>query len=216
MDRTLLIPGKDLIHMNPLEIEVKFFVADLQPIRDRLLEFGAQSRGRFFETNVRFEDSEKNLIKKNALLRLRKDNRVTLTYKSNPGVGDDNFKIYHELEVEVNDFKTMESILNSLGFCAVQVYEKWRETMVLNNTQICLDTMPFGNFLEIEGSRENIMAMAKKLSLDWEKRILFNYLKMFEMIKVQENLNFSDVTFENFKQIFLNISNYISDFYVKA
>jgi adenylate cyclase, class 2 len=172
--------------------------------------------GRFFEVNFRFEDKEKNLIKKNALLRLRKDNRVTLTYKSEPEIDDADFKIFRELEVEVSDFDVMESILTSLGFCPEQVYEKWRETFVLQNIHFCLDTMPFGNFLEIEGNKENIRDMAGKLGLEWENRILFNYLKIFDVLKTQAKLTFSDVTFENFKYLSLDFLKYLSFFTRKA
>jgi adenylate cyclase class 2 len=203
-------------YMDCLEIEVKFFLQDLQPVKKNLTRLGGENSGRFFETNIRFEDRQSSLIKKNALLRLRKDDRVSLTYKSSPDDIDENFKVYNELEVEVSDFKTMESILNSLGFYTVQVYEKWRETLVLENTHFCLDTMPFGNFLEIEGSRDNIKKMARQLGLDWNERILFNYLKMFETIKAREKFLFSDVTFENFRQISFDFYRYLPVFTQKG
>jgi len=202
--------------MDSLEIEVKFFLPDLKTVRENIIKLGARSLGRFFEVNIRFEDRDKSLLKKNSLLRLRKDKRVTLTYKSEPELDDLNFKIFRELEVEVGDFDVMESILKSLGFCAEQVYEKWRETLIAEDTHFCLDTMPFGTFLEIEGNRENIPDMARRLGLKWEDRILFNYLKIFDVLKKQENLNFSDVTFENFKHISLDFSKYLLFFYPKS
>jgi adenylate cyclase, class 2 len=202
--------------MDSLEIEVKFFLSDPKIVRKNILQLGAQNLGRFFELNIRFEDKEKSLLKKNALLRLRKDNHVTLTYKSEPEIDDVDFKIFRELEVEVSDFDVMKSMLTSLGFCAEQVYEKWRETLVLQNIHFCVDTMPFGSFLEIEGTKENILYMAGKLGLKWENRILFNYLKIFDVLKTQENLTFSDVTFENFKQLSLDFSKYLLFFTQKA
>jgi adenylate cyclase, class 2 len=201
--------------MDSLEIEVKFFLSDPNTVRKNILQLGARNLGRFFEVNIRFEDKEKSLLKNNALLRLRKDNRVTLTYKSEPEI-DVDFKIFRELEVEVSDFGVMKSMLTSLGFCAEQVYEKWRETLVLQNIHFCLDTMPFGSFLEIEGNRENIPDMAGKLGLNWENRILFNYLKIFDVLKKQESLTFSDVTFENFKHLSLDFSKYLLFFTGKA
>jgi adenylate cyclase, class 2 len=213
---TLFEKHQGLIFMDPLEIEVKFFLPDSNAVRENILKLGARSLGRFFEVNIRFEDRDKSLIKKNALLRLRRDNRVTLTYKSEPEIDDINFKIFKELEVEVSDFIVMESILTSLGYYAEQVYEKWRETLILENIHFCLDTMPFGTFLEIEGNRENIPDMALKLGLKWEDRILFNYLKIFDTLKREENLNFSNVTFENFKQLSLDFSKYLLLFTRKA
>ena len=198
--------------MDSLEIEVKFFLPDSDKVRENIIQLGAVSLGRFFEVNIRFEDEGQCLIKKNALLRLRKDSRVTLTYKSEPELNDSNFKIYRELEVEVSDFDVMKSILGSLGFNAEQIYEKWRETLVLQDIHFCIDRMPFGTFLEIEGKKERILEMSQKLDLKWEQRILFNYLKIFDILKKCENLSFSDVTFENFKHLSLDFSKYLGLF----
>ena len=202
--------------MDFLEIEVKFFLRDLQTVRSKILELGARSQGRFFETNIRFEDRDKSLIAKNALLRLRRDNRARLTYKSEPRERDSNFKIHREFEVEVDDFRTMEKILNSLGFYKDQIYEKYRESFVLGSTQLCLDEMPFGDFLEIEGEKEDILKMVEALNLDWEKRILNNYLDIFEILRREEKLPFKDPTFDNFKQRPVDFSEYIALFTRRA
>ncbi|MBF0397735.1 MAG: class IV adenylate cyclase [Desulfobacterales bacterium] len=189
--------------MNHLEIEVKFYLTNIDIIRNHILQIAGQSvDGKIFETNIRFEDKNKTLKKKKCLLRLRKDKRTTLTFKSPPTVSNPNFKILKELEVEVNDFSTMCLIIESLGFHQEQKYEKWRETFILNDTMICLDILPFGNFIEIEGSEENIKKLSSELGLEWKEKILFNYLELFELIKKKMNLLFSDVTFDNFKNIY--------------
>ena len=152
-----------------IETEVKFFIKDAGSLRNNILKTGAVSRGRFFETNIRFEDAHNSLIQKKSLLRLRKDSKATLTFKSERSTRKDQFKIHHELEVEVNDFDRMALILESLGFHKAQIYEKWRETFVFNETLLCLDTLPFGNFLEIEGDRKGIKAVTDQLNFDWKK-----------------------------------------------
>jgi len=195
--------------MEPLEIEVKFYLPEPAMMRNQILALGAESKGRFFEINFRYEDEEKNLIKKKSLLRLRNDTKTTLTFKSEPTEKKEDFKILHELEVEVNDFQTMSSILEALGFHKEQVYEKWRETLVLGNTIFCIDTMPFGNFLEIEGSGPEIKKSAQLLNLQWKNRILLNYLSIYEKIQKRFNLPFSDVTFENFKAVDLKFDRFI-------
>jgi adenylate cyclase class 2 len=187
--------------MEQLEIEVKFYLSEPALIRNRILSIGAESKGRFFEINFRYEDNEKNLIKEKSLLRLRKDSKTTLTFKSQPYEKKEDFKILHELEVEVSDFQTMNSILEALGFHKEQIYEKWREILILENTIFCIDTMPFGNFLEIEGTGPEIMKSAALLGLEWENRILLNYLAIYEKIQKKFHLPFSDVTFENFKAV---------------
>ena len=190
--------------MKNLEIEVKFFLPDPEIIRRRILDTGAKCHGRFFETNLRFEDSRNSLIKNNALLRLRKDKKATLTYKSSPPGDNTEFKIFNELEVEVGEFTTMNQILEALGFHVAQKYEKWRETFTLGDTIFCLDTMPFGEILEIEGQKKDIRHYSARLGLNWEERILLNYLEIFDTLKDQLNLEFNDLTFENFKAVDLD------------
>ena len=195
--------------MKQLEVEVKFFLPDRHFIRKKLLDLGALTRGRLFEMNIRFEDSTKTLIGKKCLLRLRQDHSATLTFKSPPPEDSQQVKVFNELEVEVSDFQTMKNILESLGFHCEQVYEKWRETLVLENAHFCLDDMPYGNFLEIEASREDIQRYARILGFQWEKRILINYLAIFEILKNKLNLKFSDVTFDNFKDIEVRLQKYL-------
>lgn len=195
--------------MNHLETEVKFYLPDRKIIRNRIVELDADNMGRTFETNIVFEDLEKNLIQKKSLLRLRKDTKTTLTFKSEPIVNDNQFKIFRELEVEVSDFSTMKNILESLGFQEEQIYEKWRETFVLNDTILSLDAMPYGDFLEIEGQKEHIKKLSAKIGLPWEKRILLNYLAIFEIIREKLKLPFSDVTFSNFESIKFDIGEYL-------
>ncbi len=195
--------------MNHLETEVKFYLPDRKIIRNRIIELDADNMGRTFETNIVFEDLEKNLIRKKSLLRLRKDTKTTLTFKSEPIVNDNQFKIFRELEVEVSDFSTMKNILEFLGFQEEQIYEKWRETFVLNDTTLSLDAMPYGDFLEIEGQKEHIKKLSTEIGLPWEKRILLNYLAIFEIIREKLKLPFSDVTFSNFESIKFDIGEYL-------
>jgi len=195
--------------MEHLEIEVKFYLSDMDSTRDRILELGAVSMGRVFETNLRFDDADNRLIEKKSLLRLRRDTKTILTFKSEPPFKNDQFKILNELEVEVSDFTTMKHILESLGFREEQVYEKWRETFRLNSTNLCLDTMPYGDFLEIEGQKEDIKELAYRIGLKWQKRILLNYLAIFDVIKQRSNLPFYDVTFSNFINIRFDLAEYL-------
>jgi len=195
--------------MEKLEFEVKFFLPDIQLLRQNILNLGARSQGRFFEKNLRFEDANKTLKAKKCLLRLRHDQKTTLTFKSTPPEGSDQFKVLNELEVEVSNFPVMNAILESLGFHCEQVYEKWRETLVIKNTQFCLDAMPYGNFLEIEGTKKDIKQYAQDLGLQWGKRILANYLEIFEILRKKFDLKFTDVTFHNFKDIDTQLQNYL-------
>lgn len=114
----------------------------------------------------------------------------------------------NEIEVSVSDFNAMDQILRTIGFHPAQTYEKWRETFLLDGAELCLDTMPFGDFLEIEGTPDQVKSISAALALSWEKRILANYLSIFAMIKEKEPLTFNDITFDNFKSRPVELNRY--------
>lgn len=183
-----------------LEVEVKFLVSDLAAFREQLLRAGGTlKKERIFERNVRFDTPDNGLLKEGALLRLRQDAAIRVTYKGM--VPDDvhsEAKIREELEVSVNDFDTAALIFERLGFAPVQVYEKYRETFTLDDVEIVLDEMPYGNFVELEGEEVAIKTAATDLGLAWGKRIVNNYLGLMADLQKYHQLDFDDLTFANF------------------
>lgn len=180
-----------------IEIEVKFLVDDLAALRLRLGDMGATSRGEVLETNYRYDDQAGRLLAARSLLRLRQDRRTRLTFKRPRSDGRDQFKVYDEYEVTVDDFEGLHRILNALGFQRVQIYEKRREVFLWRQAQICIDRLPFGDFVEIEGSPDVIRAGAQRLNLPWKRRILANYLQLFEALRMDLRLAFQDLTFDH-------------------
>jgi adenylate cyclase class 2 len=191
-----------------LEIEVKFFLEDPTALRQKLLDCATLLEPKVFETNLRYDNEAHMLIKEDKLLRLRRDRDCRLTFKSKPNEQQRQFKIHHELEVSVSDYDTMDAILQQLGFKVVQIYEKWRETFGCTDALICIDTMPFGDFLEIEGSADGIRQVVEKLGLAWQDRILENYLSIFDMLRHKIGLPFTDITFKNFKNSPVDMAHY--------
>ncbi len=187
--------------MKSLEIEIKFYVPDIDAVRARIRSLGAELTSSGFETNIRFDDAAQHLTHGKKLLRLRQDTRCRLTVKSPPEDADTEFKIFRELEVDVSDSQTMVAILEQLGFYPRQVYEKQRETYLFRQTELFLDTLPYGHFLEIEGEKDAIRKAAEAIGLNWEKRITANYLSLFATLQKKLNLSFENITFENFKGI---------------
>lgn len=186
--------------LSNLEVEVKFLVDDRPAIRQKIVDAGAiLLRPRVFERNVRFDTPEDDLLKNEELLRLREDTSVVLTYK---GVSEldltSEAKIREEIEVAVSDFDKMATILERLGYQAVQVYEKYREAFQLNGVEIVLDEMPYGDFIELEGEEQTLKQTARSLGLNWQERILSNYLAMMGLLMKRHNLPFQDITFDNF------------------
>ena len=100
-----------------------------------------------------------------ALLRLRKTaDKTLLTYKEKLG-NDADFKRKIEFETVVSDVDATESIIEKLGYKLSVVYEKHRKAWHLGNVEIVLDELPFGYYMEIEGSIEDIEKMEKKLGV---------------------------------------------------
>ncbi|MBL0713535.1 MAG: class IV adenylate cyclase [Desulfosarcina sp.] len=184
--------------LDQVEIEVKFYLDDRAVLRSRLIDQGAASQGEVFETNYRYDDQAGHLLAAHCLLRLRQDRRTRLTFKRPRPDGNEDYKVYDEFEVVVEDFGCMHQILSAIGFQHAQIYEKKREVFRLKDALICVDQLPYGDFVEIEGQPEAIRGAAHRLQLPWEKRILTNYLHIFEALRKPLDLGFKDLTFENF------------------
>jgi adenylate cyclase class 2 len=187
--------------MENIEIEIKFHLENPGATRTAIIALGAVSLGRAFESNHVLDNRGRTLFQNRSLLRLRQADRAWLTFKSPPSAPDREFKIRPELEVQVADFTTTRKIMQKLGFTTVRIYEKWRETFELGGTHFCIDALPYGDFLEIEGTAENIPVLSEKLGFAWERRSLLNYHELFELVKAEHLLPFADITFSNFEGI---------------
>ena len=139
------------MHADQIEIEVKFHLPNRSALRDRLIAQGAASQGETFETNRRYDYRRGSLLNRQCLLRLRQDQRARLTFKRPREEGQGEYKVYDEFEVIVEDFERMHQILGAIGLECVQMYEKRREVFRLSDALICIDQLPYGDFVEIEG-----------------------------------------------------------------
>jgi adenylate cyclase class 2 len=186
-----------------LEVEAKFFVSDLTAVRACLLDVGTIKAGRIYERNQVYDTAVGILRQQQYLLRLRQDENVRLTFK---GPAEDQqakseAKVREEIEVSLNDFGHMDKILHKLGFAPVLVYEKYRETYVVGEVEVVLDELPYGDFVELEGPEKALKPLAEQLGLDWSRRLITNYLAMFQHVKQAYGLDFDDLTFVNFANV---------------
>lgn len=161
----------------PLEIEVKFLNADHAALRQRLADMKAHFLGRWFEANTVFDDERRSLKAAGTLLRLReKSGHFVLALKrAAEKTASANMKVYDETETDVTDAANMRAILAGLGFNPALRYEKIREKWTLHGCEVCLDTLPFGDFVEIEGAEEDISACAGALALPMDKASTATY-----------------------------------------
>lgn len=189
--------------MTRLEVEVKFWTPDLKGPRAHLQALGATlHQARVWERNVVYDTPAGALRRRDALLRLRQDNTVRLTFKGRPPADMDTLseaRIREELEVTLSDAAMMETILQRLGFEPQQVYEKYRETFRLGEVEVALDELPYGSFVELEGPAATLPELAAQLGFAWNRRILKNYLALLADLQLVYDLPFRDLTFANFE-----------------
>ena len=135
-----------------IEIEKKFTLSNDQreEILANLEEIGATFTGEDFEENIIYRGGI--LSEKSAVLRIRKIGEQTiLTYKE-PVDNSLAHKQRTEYETKVENAEEIKNIVESLGFAKSLVYEKRRKKWNFRNVEIVLDELPFGIYMEIEGS----------------------------------------------------------------
>lgn len=148
------------------EIEKKYRLPDERrtEVAEELRDLGAVYVGRDFEENTIYSGDE--LLKTGGIIRIRrKGGRTILTYKRRvQNVFDVKEQIEHETEVA--DAEAIGQILSELGMTPALVYEKYRETWRLRSVELVIDELPFGLFIEIEGSVTGIKEAEILLGID--------------------------------------------------
>jgi len=148
-----------------IEIEKRYRLTKKQreAVLQRLPEIGATRKLTEFEENTLYKGE--SLDPRHSVLRLRHTGkRALLTFKERFPTRSD-IKHQREDETAVADPDAMELILEALGFTAGLIYEKRRETWILGKTEIVIDELPFGLFMEIEGAEQEIRRIESELTI---------------------------------------------------
>ncbi len=95
----------------------------------------------------------------------------------------------YEFEIESNKVGSIRSMFGALGYCIEHIFEKRRYNLEsINNCDFVVDELPFGYFIELEGSEDDIEKSIKELALENNERINGAYLKLWEKHKKENNL----------------------------
>jgi len=121
------------------------------------------------------------------MFRLRRaGDRWTTTLKERvPDEGD--YKIRREYESEVSDGEAMLDVIRGLGMEPAYRYQKYRSTFRAGATLITLDELPIGNYVELEGAREEIDRLAAELGYSREDYISADYRTLHKQRVQQES-----------------------------
>ncbi|GEM_PF-1800830 len=166
------------------EVELKYQVSDFAEIKKKLRSTGAELVSKpSQEENAVLDLPDGSLGNSNVLLRLRQyRNEVILTVKK-PGASS-SMKIRKEYETVLStSFKSAMELFDALGYRQVFHYSKTREIWSMGeNIHICLDTLFFGKYVEVEAdSMSSVSSTSELLGLDLHKGLSSSYRKLQHM-----------------------------------
>ncbi len=181
---------------------MKLYIQDLSALAERLRLSGAEGvRGRMLERNIRLDTPDHDLKREGRLLRLRKDDRVSVTYKDRSEARDGIIS-RREIEFIADDFQIALRLFEALGYVELVTYEKYRTVFRLGDVVVALDELPYGDFVEIEAPSSTLIeGVVQMLGLDGSRAVETNYLSLFTRIKKSLGLTFHDLTFENLQDV---------------
>ncbi|MDX6405607.1 MAG: adenylate cyclase, class 2 [Blastocatellia bacterium] len=159
----------------PVEIEKKYRLTKKQrdAVIGRLRRLGLSPATLEFEENTLYRGGRLDVG--GCALRLRRVNgRALLTFKERfPSKSA--IKHQREEETEVADANALAAILRSLEFRPALVYEKRRTRWQVGKAELAIDELPFGLFMEIEGSEKEIGRVEKLIEAESLPAVMETY-----------------------------------------
>ncbi|WP_291319636.1 class IV adenylate cyclase [Desulfonatronospira sp.] len=171
-----------------LETELKYIVSDLAPILERIERLGLSCSHWYFEENLVLDTADGHLRSRDVLLRIRKGHGGKITLKLPVAGSVSSCKQRQEIESGVDDPDGIGIILRHLGFRLCLRYEKFRRICRLGETRICLDILPFGSFVELEGPQESFHGTARELGLDSHQITALSYHELHRDYRREQGL----------------------------
>jgi len=180
-----------------MEIEVKVAVESLPMVAEKARRLGFEEvEPRHFEANTLYDFPGRPLSVAGCLLRVRECRGTALLTFKGRLVQHERYKIRPEKETVCQSAESLRGILEGIGLRPFFRYEKFRtEFRAPSNTLLCLDEMPFGPYLELEGEPEGIEAVASALSIDPESYIRRSYADLYGEHCRKLGMPFGDILF---------------------
>jgi predicted adenylyl cyclase CyaB len=171
------------MNKNNQEIEIKIKVADPEALFAKALSLGGveQKEKEGLERDVMYDDG-KGFYDFPKVLRLRTTAHGNLiTYKEKNADSDTStYLVRTEIESHIDDAAAIDQIVRKLGFFPYRIKEKYRKEILLGDLVIEFHKMPFiGDYIEIEGEREDIKKILSNLDLHESDGINKDYSGLF-------------------------------------
>ena len=138
----------------------------------------------------------------NVFPRIREDSNgsttLTVKVKRNPDKSEYFERDEYDIGISKDDVEMCLKMWLVLGFTDQRALEKYRQFWYLdgNETEIVIDSVPFGDYVEIEGSKADIESLIPKLGLQDSRRVTDAYFVEYanyckeNNIEEKENLVF--------------------------
>ncbi len=182
-----------------VEVEVKFRVAEIAALVERLVSLGFQEETpRTFEGNILFDTPEHTLRAGRQILRVRQYGpRWVLTHKRLTPDHDpsETHKHREETETAVEDGPALMTVLERLGYVRAFAYEKWRREYADAEGHCVIDETPIGVFAELEGPDGWIDRIASSLGLKQQELLTLSYGRLFEAWRAETGSGAEQMTF---------------------
>lgn len=172
------------------EIEVKFVDVDIDDIRQRLEEAGAELEQPMRDMKRALIEEEHHAAE-NMFIRIRDEgDKVTLCLKKKTkSLEASTIDSTYEIETTIGDFDTAVELFKVAGWHYITYQESRRETWRYGDVEVVIDEWPWIQpYIEIEGaSEEAVKQAAADLGFDWTEA-------MFGSVDIIYTRDYPDMT----------------------
>lgn len=182
------------------EIKIELDNKEFLKVKELLVSLGAKKKSYFSERTYGFFTPDGKSIEKGIFPRIKVFNnkkKSILTVKVKKQKKTKYFQ-RDEFDLLISSVQKARSILHTLGYSKERIFEKKREIWEFkkNNIEICLDKLPFGNYIEIEGSPKDIEKTIKNIRLKKYERITKAYLAVYDDWRKKNNVKSKNAIFK--------------------
>jgi len=184
-----------------IEVKIKLNKDEIGVLKNKLKDIGEHKiKPKEKETTYGFFTQDNSSIEKGIFPRIKSINNseaAIFTVKVRK-TEDNSYFQRDEHEMPIKDIETMRDIVKIFGFTKERVFEKIRETWLIDNNtvEVNFDSLPFGEYIEIEAEPEKIEKWIKVLELENKERINKAYLAVFDDWRKKNNVKEENAIFD--------------------